>query len=159
MFMLEKSRNFENYEAKAEIIGSKDYKGINGNVYFETYKDGVIVTAEVDGLPHFKECCAGNVFAFHIHEGGSCTGNEEDVFADVGMHYNPKNCLHPFHAGDLPPLFENNGYAYMSFFTNRFTLEEVIGKAVIIHDKPDDFHSQPSGNAGKKIACGIIRRK
>lgn len=157
--MLEKSENFKNYEAKAEIFGGKNYKNIKGNVFFQKYKDGVLLTVEVTGLPNFNGHCSGGIFGFHIHEGNSCTGNDSDEFADVGTHYNPRNCLHPFHAGDMPPIFENNGYAYMSFFTNRFTIEEVIGRAVIIHDKPDDFTSQPSGNSGTKIACGIIRRK
>ena len=45
----------------------------------------------------------------------------------------------------------------MTFLTNRFRVEEILGKTVIIHDSPDDFTSQPAGNAGKKIACGMIR--
>jgi len=57
----------------------------------------------------------------------------------------------------MPPLFGNNGRAVSIFLTNRFSIEEVIGKAVIIHGSPDDFTTQPSGNAGEKIACGIIR--
>jgi Cu-Zn family superoxide dismutase len=44
----------------------------------------------------------------------------------------------------------------LSFLTNRFTLDEIIGRVIIIHDKPDDFTSQPSGNSGNKIACGKI---
>ena len=56
----------------------------------------------------------------------------------------------------MPPLFENNGYAYLSFFTNRFEVKDVIGKVVIIHDMPDDFNTNPSGNSGTKIACGKI---
>ena len=158
--MSEKSKTIENYIAKAEIAGGCNYKNIRGFVYLENYKDGVLLTVEVTGLPNFKGYCSGGIFGFHIHEGDSCTGNDKDEFTDVIMHYNPRNCLHPFHAGDLPPIFENNGYAYMSVFTNRFTIEEVIGKAIIIiHDRPDDFLTQPSGNSGKKIACGIIRRK
>ncbi len=58
--------------------------------------------------------------------------------------------------GDLPPLFENNGYAYMSVLINKFKIKDIIGRVVIIHDMPDDFNSQPSGNSGKKIACGKI---
>lgn len=46
----------------------------------------------------------------------------------------------------------------MNFLTDRITLKEVIGKAVVIHSMPDDFTSQPSGNSGEKIACGIIKR-
>lgn len=57
----------------------------------------------------------------------------------------------------MPPLFENNGYAYLSFLTNRFHIKDIIGKTVIIHDMPDDFRTDPSGNSGNKIACGIIQ--
>lgn len=57
----------------------------------------------------------------------------------------------------MPPLFENNGYAYLSFLTNRFQIKDIVGKTVIIHDMPDDFKTDPSGNSGTKIACGIIK--
>ena len=50
------------------------------------------------------------------------------------------------------------GKAYMKVLTGRFCVEEVIGRTVILHIDPDDFHTQPSGNAGRKIACGVIRR-
>ncbi len=73
-------------------------------------------------------------------------------------HYNPGGCEHPRHAGDLPPLFGNDGAAVSLFLTSRFSVEDVIGKTVIIHDSPDDFTTGPSGNAGEKIACGVIRK-
>ncbi len=88
--------------------------------------------------------------------GTSCTGNNEDEFADAKMHFNPSKCPHPFHIGDLPPLIENNGYAYMSVLINKFKIKDIIGKVLIIHDMPDDFFTQPSGNSGTKIACGIL---
>ena len=90
--------------------------------------------------------------------GTSCTGNANDEFANAKAHYNPQNCLHPYHAGDLPPLIENNGYSYMSVFLNKFKVKDVIGKVIIIHDMPDDFTTQPSGNPGTKIACGVIKK-
>ena len=77
--------------------------------------------------------------------------------SDAKAHYNPDNCEHPYHAGDMPPIFGNNGYAFSIFLTNRFCTDEIIGKTVIIHLQPDDFHSQPSGDSGAKIACGEIR--
>jgi Cu-Zn family superoxide dismutase len=58
----------------------------------------------------------------------------------------------------MPPLFGNQGYAFLMFLTDRFTAREIIGKTVIIHDKPDDFTTQPAGNSGNKIACGVIQR-
>jgi Cu-Zn family superoxide dismutase len=103
-----------------------------------------------------KLTCAGGIFAVHIHEGTSCTGNETDPFANAMTHFNLNDCGHPYHAGDMPPLFENEGYALSVFVTNRFKVEDVIGKAVIVHDNRDDFTTQPAGDSGRKIACGII---
>ncbi|MBQ9267253.1 MAG: superoxide dismutase family protein [Clostridia bacterium] len=143
-------------EATAHIRGGKDYPRINGTVTFKEVKDGVMVTAKIKGLPQAKDHCKGRFFGFHIHEGTSCTGNPEDEFANAKTHYNPTNCPHPFHAGDLPPLLENNGYAYMSVLVNKFKLKDILGKVIIIHDMPDDFKTQPSGNSGTKIACGKI---
>lgn len=95
-------------------------------------------------------------FGFHIHEGGSCTGDSSDPFKNAGSHYNPTNAEHPFHAGDMPVLMGNHGMAWSEFYTDRFYPEDVVGKTVIIHDMADDFRSQPSGDAGEKIACGVI---
>jgi Cu-Zn family superoxide dismutase len=145
-------------DAKAEIRGSKAYPELIGTVRFYQTKDGVLVSAEVYGLPHGGSGCNGGIFAFHIHEGTSCTGNAEDPFADVKTHYNPNNCKHPYHAGDLPPLFENNGRAFMVVLTDRFTVGEIMGRTVVIHASVDDFTSQPAGNAGAKIACGLIKK-
>ena len=90
--------------------------------------------------------------------GTSCTGNSNDEFPNAKAHYNPKNCPHPYYAGDLPPLIENNGYSYMSVFLNKFKVKDIIGKVIIIHDMPDDFTTPPSGNFGAKIACGEIKK-
>ncbi|MDY3972909.1 MAG: superoxide dismutase family protein [Clostridia bacterium] len=145
--------------AKAAVMGSKDYPALHGTVTLRQMKNGVLVTAEIFGLPSKQDKCDGGVFGFHIHEGTQCSGNEKDPFADAKMHFNPDGCPHPYHAGDLPPLFGNNGYAYLSVFTNRFRVDEVIGRVIIIHSKPDDFTTQPSGNSGAKIACGKIRKQ
>jgi Cu-Zn family superoxide dismutase len=80
-----------------------------------------------------------------------------DPFSEAMTHYNPNNCLHPFHAGDLPPLFGSRGYAFSVFLSDRFSLSDVLGKTVIIHGNPDDFTTQPSGNAGEKLACGVVK--
>ena len=61
------------------------------------------------------------------------------------------------HAGDLPPLMGDHGYALCIFYTDRFLPEEVIGHTAVIHAMPDDFRSQPSGDSGMKIACGEIK--
>ncbi len=143
-------------DAVAAIHGNAKYPGINGSVKFYQTARGVLTIAEIFGLPVPAEKCGNDIFAFHIHSGASCTGNNEDEFANVGTHYNPTDCPHPYHAGDMPPLFSAGGTAFLAFLSDRFTADEIIGKTVIIHDSPDDFTTQPSGNAGNKIACGEI---
>ena len=144
--------------AKANIRGGKEYPKIEGIVTFKETKNGIILTAKISNLPQSKDKCKGRFFGFHIHEGTSCTGNNNDEFANAKAHLNPTNCPHPFHIGDLPPLIENNGYAYMSVLINKFKIKDILGKAIIIHDSPDDFKTQPSGDSGTKIACGIIEK-
>ncbi|MDD3035926.1 MAG: superoxide dismutase family protein [Candidatus Saccharimonadaceae bacterium] len=144
--------------AYAPVQGNVSHSELRGNVLFYQIPGGLILCADVVGLPMGEGLCGSKIFGFHIHEGGSCTGNATDPFANVGGHYNPYSCPHPEHAGDLPPLFGNNGYAWTAFATNRFTLDEIIGRTIIIHNKPDDFTTQPSGNSGEKIACGIIQK-
>lgn len=130
--------------AKAHIKGGKKYPNIDGIVTFKETKNGVLVTAKINGLPKSSNTCVGRFFGFHIHEGSSCTGNINDEFANSKSHLNPSNCPHPFHMGDLPPLIENDGYSYMSVLINKFSIKDIVGKVIIIHDMPDDFTSQPS---------------
>ena len=142
--------------AWARLRGSRAYPDLQGTVRFYENSRGVLVVTEVIGLPTPQKTCESPIFALHIHEGGSCSGNEQDPFADGGMHYNPRGCPHPHHAGDMPPLFGVNGYAFGAFVTDRFTIRDIVGRSVILHGSPDDFTTQPSGNAGEKIACGEI---
>lgn len=142
-------------QAVARVRGSGEHPDIRGEVRFYQTGCGVMVAAEVQGLPGGKGCGA-RIFGMHIHSGGACAGDESDPFADAMAHYNPDGCPHPQHRGDLPPLFGNNGSALLVTLTDRFTVEEVLGRTVIIHEHPDDFTSQPAGNSGKKIACGVI---
>lgn len=144
-------------QARAAVRGSERYPDIRGEVRFHQTPRGVLVIAEVRGLPHKQEECASPIFGFHIHEGGGCTPRGgKDAFADTGMHDNPQHCPHPYHAGDLPPLFGAHGFAFSACLTDRFTVEQIIGKSIVIHSAPDDFTTQPSGNAGSKIACAEI---
>lgn len=134
----------------AEIAGNADNSEINGVVQFFSLSGGIVVLADLENLPRTET----NIFAFHIHEGNSCENN----FELTGGHFNPTNQPHPNHAGDMPPLFSNNGSAWLAFYTERFNLDEINGKTVVIHNEPDDFTSQPSGNSGEKIACGVIKK-
>lgn len=149
-----------NPNAYCRILGSRAYRNLSGLVYFYETKDGILVRANIRGLPVPRRIrCNQPIFGFHIHEGTSCTGTIEEPFKDALGHYNPFHCPHPYHAGDLPPLFANEkGLAMMSVVLDRFNLNEVIGKTMIIHANADDFTSQPSGNSGPMIACGRIAR-
>lgn len=144
-------------DAVAEVRGSRNYPRICGSVKFYQTEQGVLVYADIAGLPQEENNCTVRVFGFHIHEGDRCRGNSSDQFAETGMHYDSDHRKHPYHSGDMPPLFGNNGHALSIFLTDRFSINEVIGRTVVIHDKPDDFTTQPAGNAGTKIACGVIR--
>ena len=137
--------------AVAKISGSDKYPGISGTVYLFNAPNGSIVLAEIYGLPN------NGFFAFHIHNGKSCTGNGSDPFADAGSHLNFTHSDHPLHTGDLPVLLSNNGYAWSAVYTDRFSPNQVKGYPIIIHLSTDDYRTQPSGNAGEKIACGIIK--
>ncbi len=145
-------------QAEAAVTGSESCPGIRGTVKFYETGEGTLVLAEIEGLPRSAQPCEERIFGLHIHEGGACGGDGEDPFAHVMSHYDPGGCDHPHHAGDLPPLFGCGGFALSLFLTGRFSVAEVVGRTVIIHDRPDDFTTQPSGNSGTKIACGAIRR-
>lgn len=149
-------------KAIAEIKGSNLYPNINGIVEFTSVKDGTFVEAFIRDLPNYVpsdgESPPIGPFGFHIHEKGSCTpDNNSNAFTDAEGHYNPDNQPHGNHAGDFPVLFSNNGIAHMSFFTNKFKIKDIINRSVMIHENPDDYRTQPTGNSGKRIACGVIR--
>ncbi len=140
-------------DAVAQIRGGIDAPHLSGCVQFYQEKGCVLIVARISGLP--KESETG-FFGFHIHQGGSCAGTD---FSETGTHYNPAQQPHPKHAGDLPPLLACGGNGYLSVKTDRFSVGDIIGRTVVIHSDPDDFRSQPAGNAGNKIACGVIRRE
>lgn len=148
--------------AYAAISGGPLAPNIKGTIYFNDVSGGVMVSVNVTGLPPFKAAEGNNKqvgpFGFHIHQLGNCSaGDPNEPFKTAGEHWNPTNQPHGNHAGDFPVLFSNNGTAIMSFFTDKFKSSDVIGKSVIIHESPDDYTSQPSGNSGRRLACGVIK--
>lgn len=141
-------------KAMAWVTGNRQEPQLSGLVkFFETPYGGVLVETEIFGLPNVSEEDSTRFYAMHIHEHGDCSDN----FTKTGDHYNPTGQLHPDHAGDLIPLFSNQGYAWSAFYDKRFSISDILGRSVIIHAMPDDFMTQPSGNSGEKIACGVIR--
>lgn len=142
--------------AVAQVSGNGS--AIGGTVRFYQTRNGVLIIAQMNGLPVAPNPCGGAVLGFHIHGGTDCHPRGNDPFGGATTHYNPHDCPHPFHAGDMPPLFVNqNGTALSAFLTDRFTVREILGKTVVVHDDRDDFTSQPAGMSGNKIACGVIR--
>lgn len=149
--------------ATARIQGGPLAPGLTGIVRFIEAPGGTWVSATVEGLPPYQPARDGQdpigPHGFHIHEFGDCAvGDPENPFQAAGEHWNPTLQPHGNHAGDFPVLFSNDGRADMEFFTNKFTVDDVVGKAVIIHQNPDDYRTQPAGDAGKRLACGVVRR-
>jgi len=136
-------------DAKAFIKGGDQNRNILGTADFYQKCFGVLAVVSLSGLPENES----GFFALHIHQGESCEGEN---FSKTAGHYNKDDASHPNHAGDLPPLINCSGKAYLTVLTDRFKVNDIIGKTVVIHSDADDFHSQPAGNAGPKIACGEI---
>lgn len=141
-------------DAIARVHGGSLQPSLNGVVkFYDTPFDGIIIEAEFAGLPDSNEN-NHNFLGFHIHENGDCSNN----FNNTGSHFNPTGASHPYHLGDLPPLLNNNGYAYTMFYDDSLTISRIIGHSVIVHSQRDDFTSQPSGDSGNKIGCGVIKK-
>lgn len=109
----------------AKITGSNIAPNIHGNIFFDDVAGGSKVYLEIWGLPLYKPTTNDEQpigpFGFHLHEHGICEITDpENPFQSAGGHYNPTNQPHGNHAGDFPVIFSNNGYARMSFFTDKF---------------------------------------
>ena len=131
-----------------------------GTVSFEQRGGKTVITAEVRGLKPNSE------HGFHVHERGDCSAPDA---MSAGGHFNPKSAPHGNHAagshhvGDMPNLkADANGLAKLVWEDDDFTVTDgpnsVVGKAVVVHRDPDDYKSQPAGNSGPRIACGVISR-
>jgi Cu-Zn family superoxide dismutase len=147
--------------AIAKVSGGPLAPEIRGYVLFQDFPGGCWVAVNLYGLPPCQS--AGDPgqpigpHGFHIHEFGNCeVGDAANPFAAAGGHWNPDNQPHGNHAGDFPVLFSYHGKALLGFFTDRFKSAEVIGRSVVIHQNPDDYRTQPDGNSGKRLACGVI---
>lgn len=137
--------------ARALVRGCETCPNLQGEVLFFPFRNGSIVSATLSGIPY------SGFLGFHIHENASCATGGDIPFHGAGGHYNPTGAQHPNHAGDLPVLLASGGFSYAVFFTDRFTPAQVVGRSVVLHGKPDDFRTQPAGDSGSRIACGVIR--
>ena len=129
-----------------------------GEVTFTQKGDQVLVVANVHGL-------TPGLHGFHVHEKGDCSAPDA---MSAGGHFNPSGKPHgapdsaEHHGGDLGNLSaDGSGNATLSIEAGNITLDQsvnsVVGKSVIVHANPDDLKSQPAGNAGPRVACGIIQ--
>lgn len=120
-------------DAAAWIEGSDSHPGLEGCVLLYGMGNRTLVVVSLEGMEKEQKECGSSFLGFHIHDGSRCTGNAADPFADSGMHYNSKNCFHPFHAGDLPPVLISEGKAFGAVLTSAFTPDDVRGRTVILH--------------------------
>ena len=129
---------------------------VSGIVTFTTTDKGLKIVADLEGLTPGKH-------GFHIHEYGDCSALDA---TSAGGHFNPFNKNHGAptsmdrHAGDLGNITaDETGKAHLDWTDPILKLggpNSIIGRAVIVHANEDDLHSQPTGNAGPRVACGVI---
>ena len=142
-------------KAVAVLSPTKDSK-VSGIVTFETVQGGVRVVAHISGLTPGKH-------GFHIHEYGDCS-SENGLSA--GGHFNPTNMPHSMpanekrHVGDLGNIAAGpDGNADLDYVDPMLAFSgenSIIGRGVIVHEKEDDLKTQPTGDAGGRLACGVI---
>ena len=129
-----------------------------GSVTFAERGGRLYVTADVTGLAPDRE------HGFHVHEKGDCSSGDG---MSAGGHFNPEAKPHgpqtaPHHAGDMPSLkADAGGRAKTTFVLEGVTVSpgptSVVGRGLIVHKDPDDYRTQPTGNAGARLACAVIR--
>jgi len=131
---------------------------VSGEVRFYPDGDNVIVTVEAEGLET-------GMHGFHIHETGDCSAPDA---SSAGGHYAPQGHPHgsptmeqQHHVGDMGNIrADGNGVAMVQLSLDTLSLDNpdsIIGKAVIIHAQADDLQTQPSGDSGDRLACGVIQ--
>ncbi len=136
-------------EAAANLTGAPGYENLRGQVLFYPAPGGTIVVAQAEGLP------GDGFFGLHLHQGDNCRTRREP-FDGAGDHWGLPGQRHPGHLGDLPVLLAEDGKAWSAVWTGRFVPSQVRGRTVIVHRMPDDYRSQPAGDAGERIGCGVI---
>ena len=145
--------------AAAAVLSPTMGNTVRGTVTFTQDGDEVRVRANVSGLKPNAE------HGFHVHEKGDCSSGDG---MSSGGHYNPTGKAHgaqasEHHAGDMPSLRSDAyGNAAASFELKGVTVvggsADLVGRGLIVHRDPDDYTTQPTGNAGPRIACGVIAK-
>jgi len=138
------------------VLYSTQGNQVTGIVTFIRADRGVKIIADIQNLSQGKH-------GIHIHEYGDCSGTDGNT---AGGHYNPVSKSHGAptdanrHIGDMGNIVaDESGRGYLEYIDNAITFDgqgSIIGRAVIIHASEDDLRTQPTGNAGARIACGVI---
>jgi Cu-Zn family superoxide dismutase len=148
----------DSYEPKKAICVVSPTQGnvVTGTITFIKVEEGIKVIADIQGLSKGKH-------GFHIHEFGDCSAPDG---TSAGGHFNPSKTLHGAphvadrHAGDMGNIeADESGKGHLEYVDRTITMDgeaSIIGKSMIIHASEDDYSTQPTGNAGARIACGII---
>lgn len=141
------------------ILNPTDGNVVQGIIDFKQMEGGVYISGDVTGLTPGKH-------GFHIHEFGDCSAPDG---SSAGGHFNPSHSKHggpdnaERHAGDLGNLVANEfGVAHYERLDTMIQLngpDTIIGRSIIVHSNPDDYTTQPTGNAGGRISCGVIVEK
>jgi len=132
---------------------------VSGKLTAAPIAGGVRITGEIGGL------AGGSTHAIHIHEKGDCSAADA---TSAGGHFNPAQQAHgragsgPHHGGDMDNIVaDGNGVARVDVRALGVSLgggaTDIGGRAVVVHAMPDDYASQPAGNAGARVACGVIQ--
>ena len=146
-------------QARVQLAAVQD-SGVSGELVFDPAGEGLHLHGSIQGL------APGSVHGFHLHETGDCSAPDA---TSAGGHFNPDQMQHgdrttpgPHHAGDMPNLTAgDDGTATVDVQLAGMTMgdggsHDVVGRAVIVHAQADDYATQPTGNAGARIACGVI---